>query len=224
MDKSKTTKTKTATKPKATKADKLATKPNGTLFEKSQTKVNLARAFAGECQDGARYQFLAQQAMEENYPYLQSILKTLAKNEMAHAKTFYQLISQNCKDSQHNIKITGGYPFECGTLKQSILDSIQTELSQSENVYPSFAKVARDEGYPEIATKFELVAGIEDTHHKLLTEILDKMKANKLYKSTTAVKWKCNNCGYEHVGKACWTTCPSCGMSQGMAQFNVELK
>lgn len=190
-------------------------------FDKSQTKVNLARAFAGECQDGARYQFLAQQSMEEGYAYLQTVLKTLAKNEMAHAKKFYQLITEHCTKSNHNIKITGGYPFECGTLKQSIADSIQTEVSQSQNVYPSFAKVAKDEGFKDIAENFELVASVEDTHHKLLTEILEKLKSNKLYKSTVVEKWKCNNCGYQTQAKSCWNTCPSCSMAQGYAQFNL---
>ena len=62
-------------------------------FDKSKTKENLARAFAGECQDGAKYQFLAKKAEEEGYAYMQTIFKTHAKNEMAHAKRFYDLIN-----------------------------------------------------------------------------------------------------------------------------------
>ena len=119
-------------------------------FEKSQTLINLARSFAGECQDGARYQFIAQQAEQEGYNYLQTLLKTLAKNEMAHAKAFYDLITQNCKDKKHNINIEGGYPFECGNLQENLHDSIQTEVSQSNNVYPSFAQVV----YHHFATSF----------------------------------------------------------------------
>ncbi len=197
------------------------TKKTPVTFDKSQTKINLARAFAGECQDGARYQFLAQQSMEQGYAYLQTIFKTLAKNEMAHAKTFYQAITHNCKSSTHNIKIEGGYPFECGSLKTSIADSIQTELSQSNNIYPAFSKVAKDEGFTDIAKKFDLAATVEDTHHKLLQEILDKMKSGKLYKCSEPTTWKCNNCGYKCTCKSCWQNCPSCNMAQGYAQFNL---
>lgn len=98
---------KKTTKPAPSNPSKLS------AFDKSKTKENLARAFAGECQDGARYQFIAQQCMEDGYNYLQTMFKTFAKNEMAHAKTFYELIFAHSGKSTGNIKITGGYPFEC---------------------------------------------------------------------------------------------------------------
>ena len=74
-------------------------------FEQSQTKTNLARAFAGECQAGARYQFIAQKAMQEGKKNIQMLFKTLAKNEMAHAKVFWDLIAKNSKEEQKNIEI-----------------------------------------------------------------------------------------------------------------------
>ena len=191
-------------------------------FEKSQTLINLARSFAGECQDGARYQFIAQQAEQEGYNYLQTLLKTLAKNEMAHAKAFYDLITQNCKDKKHNINIEGGYPFECGNLQENLHDSIQTEVSQSNNVYPSFAQVARDEGFEEIAHQFDLVATVENCHHLLLTQILEKMKNKQLYKSVDARKWKCSKCGFEHTSKQAWDSCPSCKMPQGYVEIPID--
>lgn len=191
-------------------------------FENSETKINLARAFAGECQDGARYQFIATQAEQEGYQYIKTLLKTLAKNEMAHAKVFYDLITQNCKSSQHNIRIEGGYPFECGNLQQNLQDSMETEVSQSQNVYPSFAKIAMDEGFEEIAHKFELVATVENCHHLLLTQLLEKMKTKKLYKSAEPVKWKCSECGFEHTAKQAWSKCPSCNMPQGYVEISID--
>ena len=74
-------------------------------FDNSKTKQNLARVFAGECQDGAKYQFLAKAAEQEGYAYLKTIFKTHAKNEMAHAKKFYDLINDNCSCKQKNIEI-----------------------------------------------------------------------------------------------------------------------
>ncbi len=191
-------------------------------FEKSETKVNLARSFAGECQDGARYQFIAQQAQQEGYFNIQTLLKTFAKNEMAHAKTFFDLINQYCTKKQQNIQITGGYPFECGNLAQNLKDSLETELSQSENVYPSFAKVAMDEGYPEIAKKFEYVASVEECHHNMLTELLTKFKSNKLYKSAEPKTYKCSNCGFMRVSKTGWEVCPNCSMPKGYIQIDLE--
>ena len=192
-------------------------------FDNSRTKQNLARAFAGECQDGARYQFLAKVAMEEGYPYLQSIFKTHAKNEMAHAKKFFNLLADNCSCKQKNIDITGGYPFTKGTLLECIKDTIDTEGSQSDVVYPDFAKVAKDEGYPDIEKAFLFAGSVENCHKLMLEQIYDKLKSNKLYKSSKAIKWKCSNCGFEHTAKSAWEMCPSCDMPQGYVEVHIDM-
>ena len=85
-------------------------------FEKSETYKNLARAFAGECQAGARYQFLSKQCLNEGYNFLSNTVKTLAKNEMAHAKTFFDQIVNNSSKVVKNIDIEAGYPFKFGEL------------------------------------------------------------------------------------------------------------
>ena len=191
-------------------------------FDKSETKINLARAFAGECQDGARYPFIATQAEQEGYAYIKTLLKTLAKNEMAHAKVYYDLIVKNCTKKQNDIKIEGGYPFLFGNLQQNLMDSINTELSQSDNVYPSFAKIARDEGFEDVAHAFDLVATVENCHHLLLQQIYDKLKGKKLYKSATSRKWKCSECGFEHTAKQAWNECPSCHKPQGFVEIPID--
>ena len=192
-------------------------------FDNSRTKQNLARAFAGECQDGARYQFLAQMAMDEGYAYLQSIFKTHAKNEMAHAKKFFNLLADNCSEKQKNIDITGGYPFTKGTLLESIKDTIDTEGSQSDVVYPDFARVAKDEGYPDIAKAFLFAGSVENCHKLMLEQIYTKLKSGKLYKSPTPVKWKCSNCGFEHTNKSAWDICPSCDLPQGYVEVQIDM-
>ena len=192
-------------------------------FDNSQTKINLARAFAGECQDGARYQFLAKLAMDEGYAYLQSIFKTHAKNEMAHAQRFFNLLADNSSTKQKNVDLAGGYPFTKGTLLESIKDTIDTEKSQSDNVYPDFAKVAYDEGFPDIAKAFEFAGSVENCHKLMLEQIYEKLKKNKLYKSPNAVKWKCSNCGFEHTSKTPWETCPSCELPQGYVEIHIDM-
>ena len=192
-------------------------------FDNSQTKINLARAFAGECQDGARYQFLAKLAMDEGYAYLQSIFKTHAKNEMAHAQRFFNLLADNSSSKQKNVDLAGGYPFTKGDLLESIKDTIDTEKSQSDNVYPDFAKVAYDEGFDDIAKAFEFAGSVENCHKLMLEQIYEKLKKNKLYKSPTAIKWKCSNCGFEHTYKSPWESCPSCELPQGYVEIHIDM-
>lgn len=183
-------------------------------FEKSQTKINLARAFAGECQAGARYQFIAQKAMAEDKKNIQMFFKTLAKNEMAHAKAFWQIIADKSSKPQANIEIKAGYPFEDADLLQSIKIAANNEKSETTTIYPSFAKIAEDEGFKDIAEKFSLVALVENSHFLMIDSLYNKLKAKALYKCATTTEWECNQCGHTHQGKEAYETCPLCGMTQ----------
>lgn len=191
-------------------------------FDNSKTKENLARAFAGECMDGAKYQWLALKAEEEGYAYMKSIFKTHAKNEMAHAKRFYDLLNEN-SSTIGNVEICGGYAFFDGDLLESIKNTIGVEDSQQSVVYPEFAKVAKQEGYPEIEKAFLFAGSVENCHKLMLEQIYTKLKSNKLYKSPTAVKWKCSFCGFEHTSKSAWEVCPSCLMEQGYVEIQIDM-
>jgi rubrerythrin len=193
-------------------------------FQSSKTRLNLARAFAGECQDGAKYQFLAKLAQDEGYIHLQMLLKTHAKNEMAHAKRFFDLIAEysgNAKNS--NIDISGGYSFACGDLMEGIKSTIDVEDSQSDVVYPEFSKAAYDEGFPDIAKAFAYAGTVENCHKLLLEQVYEQLKTGKMYKKSEATKWKCSNCGFEHTDRNCWEVCPSCLMGQGYAEIQIDM-
>ena len=191
-------------------------------FNSSKTRLNLARAFAGECQDGAKYQFLAKTALMEGYKHLQMLMKTHAKNEMAHAKRFYDLIVEY-GGNQKNIEFTGGYAFSKGTLLECIENTIEVEKSQSDIVYPEFSKTAEEEGYPEIAKAFTFAGTVENCHMLLLEQVYEKLKSGKLYKEPEETKWKCSNCGFEHTSKMCWEECPSCLMGQGYVEIQIDM-
>lgn len=192
-------------------------------FEESVTLHNLARAFAGECQDGARYQFLAQQALQEGYNYINTLLKTLAKNEMSHAKTFYDLIINNCKDIKANVDIKAGFPFKStDNFTTNVKMELENEHMESDSIYPDFARIAKDEGFLEIAKMFERVATVENCHFLQLTQIYEKLKNNSLYKSPQSIKWKCNDCGFEHTAKTPWVICPLCSKEQGYVQIPLD--
>lgn len=191
-------------------------------FDESETIKNLARVFAGEVQDGARYQFLGQMAANEGYNYFQTLCKTLAKNEMAHAKAVYQLITNNCTKSISNIEICAGFPFKCGTLLEEIENSIENEKSEAENIYLEFATTADNEGFLEAGKLLREIASVEECHMMLLTQVYSKMKSNKLYKCSCDTKWKCSNCGFEHSSKEPWAICPLCVSPQGYVEISIN--
>ena len=188
-------------------------------FKESKTKVNLARSFAGECQAGARYQFIAWKSQQENKENIKLLFKSLAKNEMAHAKKFWDLISKHGEKIEKNIEIKAGFPFEDGELMELIKFAANNEKSESTIIYPSFAKIAEDEGFNDIAEVFKLVAKVENDHFMTIDALYNKLKSNDLYKTTSSQEWKCGKCGHLHNGKEAFKVCPLCDASHD----NVDL-
>ena len=124
-------------------------------FIKTQTYQNLASAFAGECQAGMRYQMIAKLAMKEELKTLSDAVKHIAKNETLHATQFFNQIIEK-GGSRENIKLDAGYPFHAGTLLEGLKFAEGDERDESEEIYPKFAKIAREEGFNDVATLYEL--------------------------------------------------------------------
>lgn len=193
-------------------------------YQKSRTKQNLAFAFAAECQAGARYQFMATQAQIEKLCYIKDTLKLLAKNEMAHAKLFYDYIISNGGD-ELKIEYNADYPFVQPQIDIGLKEEAEIETDEFERIYPKFAKIAMEEGFKDIAESFNLVAGVEQTHAAMLEHLSEGYKANSLYKSDQPKLYRCSNCGHVEFVKDGWKTCPLCGMDQGyiMIDYNAEI-
>ncbi len=191
-------------------------------FNESVTKTNLARSFAAECQAGARYQFMSKMALQDQQKFVSDTMKTLAKNEMAHAKVFYDLILQLSGGSVRNIAIEAGYPFDEPQLGVSLLEESKIEEAEANNIYPSFARIAKDEGFMEVAKAFEMVANVEATHHEILKYLAGLYKARRMYKRNVPTEWKCSNCGYVEIGKESYKTCPLCKLPQGYVIVDFE--
>lgn len=192
-------------------------------FLESKTIQNLAKAYAVECMEGAKYQFLAKECEGKEYAFLKSTLKQLAKHEMAHAKLFWDFIVDSQNDIITNINIDFGVPFKHSEFVENFSLYSEDEEELAKHIYISFAKTAKDEGFSDIAKKFELVATVENCHSSLLNQIYTKLKTKKAYKSTTAIKWKCSQCGFEHTSKQVWNTCPLCGLPFGYAEIPFEM-
>ncbi len=193
-------------------------------FDKSKTKENLSRGFVAECTAGARYQFMAKDAKANGYGFISNTLKMLAKNEMAHARVFYDFIlnkgktgkATDCKNGGYkNIEICAGLPFTNYVLPESLKMESETELHENQEVYKVFEKVAMEEGFKDVAECFHYVVQIEHCHYMLLKELYEKMSAGKLYKTSKINKWKCSNCGTELELKEAPKMCPMCGYDQG---------
>ena len=119
-------------------------------FENTETFKNLARSFAGECQAGMRYQMIAKLAMKEGLKTLSDTIKTIAKNETLHATQFFNKMIEKT-GSRENVSFDAGYPFHMGTLEESLKFAAADEHSEMEEIYPSFAITAKNEGFEDVA-------------------------------------------------------------------------
>ena len=187
-------------------------------FKETKTFTNLARSFAGESQAGMRYQLIAKLATAQEYPVLADTVRSVAKNETYHAKTFYNALIQQAGNCE-NIVLDAGYPFRFGTLEEVLGFAADDERAESEEVYPTFAREAREEGFGEIAALFERVAGVEKEHNIVFTYLRDALKDGFLYKRDKPTLWVCSECGFRATTKEAWQTCPLCGAARGYVEI-----
>lgn len=189
-------------------------------FIKTQTYHNLARGFAGECQAGMRYQLTVKAAMKQGYEALANVVRSIAKNETNHARVFFEQMLLN-GGSQDDVHIDAHYPFHGGTLEDNLRFARDDEESEAENIYPSFAKIAREEGFGQIALKFEQIARVESHHRIIFNYLFEAFKDGSLYAAERPMLWICGECGYMHTSKEAWNVCPLCGASQGEAEVHL---
>ena len=192
-------------------------------FTKTQTFHNLARGFAGECQAGMRYQLTAKAAMKQGYEVLANTIRTIAKNETNHAKVFFEAILENA-GSQDDIHIDASYPFHAGTIEDNLRFAAIDEQDEADNLYPMFARIAREEGFGQLALKFEQVAKVEENHRIIFEYLYEAFKDGSLYKAERPMLWICSECGYMHTTKEAWNICPLCGASQGEVELHLPFK
>ncbi len=193
-------------------------------FQNSQTKENLARSFAAECQEGARYQFMAKMAQQEGYQYMSMLIRTLAHNEMAHAQQFFNKIVELGGNATQNIDISAGYPFRSGELCEVIKNEAENERMSAESIYPKFADVARDEGFKDVAELFDMVSKVERTHERTLNHLAESLSCNCLYKCKEGEHaFKCDECGTIVKDKCAPKVCPLCNMGQGYFRIDFSI-
>ncbi len=182
-------------------------------LKSSQTSVNLMRAFAGESQAANRYLFAAEQAKKENLSVIEAVFKFTAKQERAHAKVFYDFLKEMTGET---IKIDGSYPVDIHDKTVNYLRAAQhNEFEEFSPVYPDFAITANQEGFSQIAGKFNEIAKIEKTHGNRFGLLADLLEQGKLFIADAEEEWMCLNCGYIHKSSEAPKACPVCSHNQG---------
>lgn len=175
----------------------------------SETEKNLLKAFAGESQARNRYTFFASVAKKEGYQQISAIFAETADNEKEHAEVFFKFLEGG------DVEIKASYPAgKIGTTEQNLLAAADGEKMEWGKLYPEFEKVAKKEGFDEVAKHFREIAEVEEEHEKRYRKLLENVKNKKVFKKDKVVKWKCRNCGYVHEGKEAPEECPACSHKQ----------
>jgi rubrerythrin len=183
----------------------------------SKTETNLLKAFAGESQARNRYTYFASAARKEGFQQIANIFQETADNEKEHAKTFFSHLEGG------ELEITTSFPAGAVRDTRTNLEEAATgEKMEWTAVYPEFGKLAREEGFPEVARSFEQVAKVEKFHEGRYRALLEKVSSGGVFKRSTAVKWHCINCGYVFEGTEPPRECPACRHPQGFYEVLAE--
>ena len=171
----------------------------------TQTEKNILTAFAGESQARNRYTYFASKARKEGYRQIAEIFEETASQEKEHAKRLFKLLEGG------EVEVTASFP--AGVIADTVTNL--NEAAGGENyewteMYPGFAKVAREEGLGEIADIFEAIAIAEKQHEKRYLALKGNIEAGKVFARDEEVTWRCLNCGYLHEGTEALDKCPAC--------------
>ena len=171
----------------------------------TKTEKNLLAAFAGESQARNRYSYFASVAKKEGYVQIQNVFLETADNEKEHAKRFFKFLEGG------DAEITAAYPAgKIGTTAENLKAAAEGENHEWSTLYPEFARIADEEGFPEVAECFRAISVSEKQHEKRYRGLLVNLESGKVFKKDKPVLWKCNNCGYIYQGPEAPDICPAC--------------
>lgn len=170
----------------------------------SRTEQNLIAAFAGESEARNKYTYYASKARKDGYIQIANLFEETAANEKEHAKLWFKLI--------HGI----------GTTEENLKDAAAGEHYEWSDMYATFAKEAREEGFTRIAALFEGVAKIEKTHEERYLRLLENVEKGLVFSKDGDTIWVCTNCGHIHIGKTAPQVCPVCAHPQAYFEVKAE--
>ena len=171
----------------------------------TQTEQNLLKSFAGESQARTRYTFFASVAKKEGFEQISAIFMETADQEQEHAKKFFKYLEGGM------VEITASFPAGViGTTAENLKAAAEGENEEWVELYPHFADVAEQEGFPAVALTFRNVAKVEAEHEKRYRKLLENVENGTVFTDSEEIEWQCRNCGYVHRGKTAPEQCPAC--------------
>ena len=183
----------------------------------TKTEKNLLAAFAGESQARNRYTYFASAARKEGFEQIANIFTETAENEKEHAKVFFKHLEGG------NVEIITAYP--AGMIKdtKSNLEAAAAgENMEWTTLYQDSAKVAKEEGFPEVSRSFEQVAKVEKFHEARYRNLMNNLASGEVFKKKNPVKWHCINCGYVIESAEAPRECPACKHPQSFYEVLAE--
>ena len=170
----------------------------------TQTEKNLWEAFAGESQARNKYTYFASVAKKAGYEQIAELFLKTADNEKEHAKLWFKHLG------------------ELGDTAQNLLHAAEGEAYEWTDMYATFAKEAREEGFVEIAALFEAVAKIEKEHEERYLKLLANVEGGLVFSREGDMIWQCSNCGHIVIGKQAPELCPVCAHPQAYFEIKAE--
>lgn len=171
----------------------------------TKTEQNLLKAFAGESQARSRYVFFSSTAKKEGFEKIADVFAETAEQEKEHAKRFFKFLEGGM------VEIKVSFPAgKIGTTQENLAAAAAGEKEEWGELYPLFAQTAMEEGFPQIATAFKMIAKVEAEHEKRYRTLLARVEEGKVFERDEEIEWQCRNCGYVHKGKTPPENCPAC--------------
>jgi rubrerythrin len=171
----------------------------------TKTEKHLLESFAGESQARMRYTYFASKAKKEGFEQISAIFIETADNEKEHAERFFKFLEGG------SLEITTTFPAGIiSTTTENLKLAASGEHEEYTKLYPEAAKVADEEGFPEIAACFRNISIAEKHHEARYLELLDNLENDRVFKKGMPIKWKCRNCGFVYESKEAYEKCPAC--------------
>ena len=171
----------------------------------TQTEKNLMAAFAGESEARNKYTYFASRAKKDGFEQISALFLKTADNEKEHAKMWYKELHDGV-----------------GATAENLLAAAEGENYEWTDMYAGFAKTAEEEGFPELAAKFRLVAAIEKHHEERYRALLQNVETAKVFEKSEVKVWECRNCGHIVVGTQAPDICPTCAHPQAYFEVHAE--
>ncbi len=183
----------------------------------SETEKNLLKAFAGESQARNRYTYFASVARKEGFRQIEGYFLETAENEKEHAKIFFKYLDGG------DCEIQASYPAgKIGTTAENLLAAAEGEKMEWSALYPEFERVAREEGFEDVADSFKEIGEVESYHERRYRKLLANCEKDRVFERDEVVKWKCRNCGYVSEGESAVECCPACKHGRKYFEIWVE--